>query len=69
MIIAFIWTPKQLHKLGVKNIYRELLKKRIKAIRSNLLLVDLDKIQENVFMQKRFHKQILRTFATYLCKK
>ncbi|MDP2692765.1 MAG: hypothetical protein Q8O88_03960 [bacterium] len=55
MITTYIITPKVLHAMGVKNIYRELLKKRIKAIKSNLLQSDLVRIQENLF-EARFHK-------------
>ena len=43
----YILTPQMLHKMGVKNIYRELLKKRIKAIRKYLLQADLERIREN----------------------
>jgi len=55
MIITYIITPKVLHSMGVKNIYRELLRKRIKAIRRYLLQADLVRIQENLF-EARFHK-------------
>jgi hypothetical protein len=50
MIILYVLTAEVLRSMGVTNVDRELLRRRIKAIRRNLLACELERIRENLVL-------------------
>jgi hypothetical protein len=52
MVILYIVTAEALRSMGVTNVDRELLRRRIRHIRRNLFISEVERIRENLALME-----------------